>query len=335
VGFLLHQLQTIILPLVVAIFGTVILNPLIDQITKYTKNKIVEIISIIILLMFLFVALNLIGYLFFLSIKKVAIGLPDYDAKLRLFIENFSNRYQFAPDLLKRLGIDTTEKWDWEKTLGNFSISDTIVSILGSIFNFISRTFLVIIYMLFMLLGRGNLKPKLNRILPPEKVKNVQLIVIHIEEKIQRYLIAKTIISLITGFLAGIVLFLFKVDFALTWAILTVLLNFIPTIGSAIATILPVLIAFLSTGALYPALPVLFFLVGIQFLIGNIIDPRVIGDIVDVSPVAVLVGLIFWGWLWGIIGMFLAVPIIVSIKLIFEHFESLRFISILLSGKVQ
>ncbi|GAB4180970.1 MAG: AI-2E family transporter [Calditrichia bacterium] len=335
VGWLLHQLQSIILPLIVAVFGIFIINPLINQILKIKNNKFVEILAIIFSLVLLFIILNGVGYLFFISIKKVAAGLPDYDAKFRLFMANISADQNFFSSFLDRLGVDTTEKWNWEKTLGDFSISSFIISVLGSIFNFISKTFLVVIYMLFILLGRGNLVPKLKKVLPPARLTSVQSTIENIEKRLQRYLITKTIISLVTGLLAGIVLFYFEVDFALTWVILTVFLNFIPTIGSFIATVLPVTIAFLSTGTLYPALPVLIFLMGIQFAIGNVIDPRIVGDVVDVSPVAVLVSLIFWGWLWGIMGMLLAVPIMVSIKLICESFPQLEFVSVLLSGKVQ
>ena len=280
-----------------------------------------------------FLLLNLGGYILFISIKNVTAGLPDYEEKLRLLLNSLSLKSTLIQDFLHKIGLSGNEKWNWEQSLGDQSLTTLVIRVLGSVFNIVSNTMLVIIYMLFILLGRGSLIPKLAKVLPDQRVDQFNTIINNIRLQIQRYIWIKTVISLITGGLAGIVLFTFDVDFALVWIILTVLLNFIPSIGSIVATILPVTIAFLSTGALYPGLPVLILLSIIQFIFGNIVDPRLVGDYVDVSPLAVLISLIFWGWLWGILGMFLAVPIIVSLKIICENFEQLNMIAILISGR--
>jgi AI-2 transport protein TqsA len=121
------------------------------------------------------------------------------------------------------------------------------------------------------------------------------------------------------------------VEFAIIWGLLTFLLNFIPNIGSVIATILPLLIAFIQFDSVGTLFWLALLLSGVQMIIGNFIDPRVVGRSVNLSPLVVLCSLMFWGWLWGFIGMFLAVPISVIIKIVFENTRSLKFISILMS----
>lgn len=332
-GIVLKELQQVVLPLVLAVFGSIIVNPIIDFGLKIKKNRIIEILMIMIVLIMVFFMINFFGYLSFVSLKKIALGLPNYDEKLRLLIEQLMQQSGLAREVFSRFGIELESQWDVGKILEQFSLSGLLFTVFNSIVSIISNTFLVIVFMLFLLLGRGNMERKLEKIFPGTRIGQARKVIREIKERIQRYLIAKTIISIITGVLAGVVLVSYKVDFAITWAILTILLNFIPSIGSIIATVLPVSVAFLSTGTYYPALPVFIFLALIQTVIGNFIDPNVIGDVVDLSPIAILTGLIILGWLWGIVGMFLAVPILVSLKLVFESVPSTQFISVLMSGR--
>jgi len=155
----------------------------------------------------------------------------------------------------------------------------------------------------------------------------------NINRQIQKYLIAKSLISLTTGILFGVVLTLFGVEFALIWALLAFMLNFIPNIGSVIATVLPLTVALIQFSSVAEVFWIAICLVAIQMIIGNFLDPRIVGRSLNLSPLVVLFTLIFWGWLWGIIGMFLAVPIAVVIKIIFENIKPLRFISVLMSAR--
>jgi predicted PurR-regulated permease PerM len=116
------------------------------------------------------------------------------------------------------------------------------------------------------------------------------------------------------------------------WGILTFLLNFIPSIGSVVATILPITIAFIQFESYLTIFLVAVLLIVVQFTMGNLIDPRVVGDSVNLSPLVVLFSLIFWGWLLGIVGMFLAVPLSVVLKIVFENISDLRFLSVLMSA---
>ena len=129
----------------------------------------------------------------------------------------------------------------------------------------------------------------------------------NINRGVQRYLITKTLISLITGILAYLILLLFGVDFPLVWGLLTFLLNYIPNIGSVIATIPPVFVVFVQHGSAFPALWVALLLIGVQSTMGNFVEPRAMGKSLNLSPLVVILSLIFWGFIWGPVGMVLAV----------------------------
>ena len=172
------------------------------------------------------------------------------------------------------------------------------------------------------------------------QAKRVDSIVSAIAGQISRYLYLQFLISFATGFCVWLALTIIKVDFAVTWGALAFILNFIPTIGSIVASIPPILLALVqyydpnSDVNWWPAIATAVSLLTIQMVIGNGIAPKVMGDNLNLSPVVVLLSLIFWWWLWGPIGALLSIPIASAIKIVCENIEPLRPISIMMgSGK--
>ena len=143
----------------------------------------------------------------------------------------------------------------------------------------------------------------------------------------------KTFVSLLTGLLSYFALLSIGVEAPVFWAFLIFLLNYIPTIGSLIATSFPALFALLQFGELGPFLWVLGVVGAIQVIIGNIVEPKVMGNSLNISSLVVLLALAIWGSLWGIIGMILSVPITVIMVIIFAEFKATRPIAVLLSEK--
>ena len=143
-------------------------------------------------------------------------------------------------------------------------------------------------------------------------------------------------VSAATGFLVGLVLWLLGVEFAWVFGFLAFLFNFIPNIGSVIATLLPLPVALLdpqmsvTIKVMVVAVPA-----GIQFIIGNLIQPKVMGQSLDLHPVAVLISLIFFGMIWGVIGMFLATPITAVMKILLERMELTAPVAALLAGRLE
>ncbi len=133
--------------------------------------------------------------------------------------------------------------------------------------------------------------------------------------------------------LVWLVLVVAKVDFPMTWAVFTFLLNFIPTVGSVIATVPPVLVALVQFyPGFWPAAIVLILLLAIQQTMGSFIEPKLMGNSLNLSPVVILLSLVFWGWLWGIVGALLSVPIAAAIKIVCENIDALKPVSVLMGA---
>lgn len=327
IGFVLYQTRSIILPFALAVFFSYMLNPLI---TFFERRRVPTVLSILIALVITFLVLNLFGMLIYTSIKAFASEFPRYSSRITILLQNLLDYLNIPREALTNQ-VSEGERFHLLDQIRQLSLHKLILNTLGSMLNFMSNTFLVLLFLLFILIGRNQLIRKVEFAFKDDDSHRVSEMIKNINRQIQKYLIAKGFTSSATGFLFFIVLSAFKVEFAIIWGILAFLLNFIPNIGSIIATALPLLIAFIQFGSISNVIWLSVFLIGIQMIIGNFIDPRIVGRRLNLSPLVVLFSLIFWGWLWGIIGMFLAVPISVIIKIIFENTDSLRFISVLMS----
>ncbi len=155
-----------------------------------------------------------------------------------------------------------------------------------------------------------------------------------ITEQIQRYIVTKFLISLSMGVLFGLILWLFGVQFFIIWASLALLLNFIPNVGSVIAVILPSMMALIQYQSFGYASIVAGVLIILQNIIGNIVEPKIFGDQLGLNPLIILLSLLLWGYLWGVVGMFLSVPLTAVIKIILSNSSSknMRFITHLMSN---
>jgi AI-2 transport protein TqsA len=191
----------------------------------------------------------------------------------------------------------------------------------GTVLSFFSSTIFVCIFILFLLIGYK----------PQNQPKGIYADIIH---KIRRYITTKTVVSIITGLLVWLTLSAFGLQLAPVFGVMAFLLNFIPSIGSIIATLLPLPIAFAQFQNPWLITFVILIPGAIQITIGNIIEPKLMGKELSLHPAAILLALSFWGLFWGIIGMFLAVPITAIIRIILMQFESLKPIGNLLAGKL-
>jgi len=172
-----------------------------------------------------------------------------------------------------------------------------------------------------------------------EKIKNDRSVKIEktfkdIIEQVQRYIVTKFLISLTTGVFVGFTLWLFDVRFFVLWGFITFILNFIPNIGSVIAVILPTLMALVQYESFGYALLVMIIISVIQNIIGNILEPKIFGDRLGLNPIVILISLLVWGYIWGIVGMILSIPLTAIIKLVISNSNSknLRFLSELMSN---
>ena len=152
------------------------------------------------------------------------------------------------------------------------------------------------------------------------------------QKQIQTYVAIKTLTSLMTGLISYIILLMVGVDFAEFWGFIIFLLNYIPTVGSLLGIIFPALLTLIQFANPVPFFIVLGSIGSIQFIIGNIIEPRLTGSSLNISPLVVILSLALWGSIWGIVGMFLCVTLTVIAMIIFSYFDRTRPLAILLSG---
>jgi AI-2 transport protein TqsA len=152
-----------------------------------------------------------------------------------------------------------------------------------------------------------------------------------VSESVRRYIWIKTVVSTLTGVASYAVLRWLGIDFAATWALLIFLLNYIPNIGSIIAVLFPALVALVQFDTLGPFVILVLSLTAVQLAIGSVLEPMLMGHTLNMSPFAIILSLAFWGTIWGIVGMFLSVPIMVLVMIVCAHIPSWRWVAILLS----
>jgi predicted PurR-regulated permease PerM len=233
-------------------------------------------------------------------------------------------------DLTQWLGPESSQKV--KKILTEIDLTRRIPSLLFSAQSFMVSLLLVVAYVGFLLSEGQYLRAKVAAIAPTgEQAEKTAALLADISESIRRYIWIKTIVSLLTAGLSYAVLRWIGVDFAETWAILVFVLNFIPNIGSVVAVMFPALIALVQFDTLTPFLALMVGLTALQFMIGSILEPILMGNTLNISPFAIILGLAFWGAIWGIVGMFLSVPIMVLVMIICAHVPSWRWIAVLLS----
>lgn len=312
-GAALYFLSPVLIPFVLAAFLVLALGPFIDlQMRRLRIGRAFAIINTALLGL---IGLILIGLVIQSAAAEMSRSAGEYQAQLSRIISDAAAKLP-----LERLGIEP----DQLKKLTDLpqdSISSIVTNLIGSVVSIVSNGLLVIIFMLFMMAGAG-------KIPPPSSLRG------QIERQIKRYMMTKVFASGLTGFLVGLTFVILGVRMALVFGLLAFLLNFIPNVGSVAATLLPLPIVVLSPD-LSTFAKVMAFLIpaAIQMVIGNIVEPRLQGRSLDLHPVAVLLGLIFFGMIWGVIGMLLATPIVAMLKIVLERIELTAPVAELLAGR--
>ena len=200
-----------------------------------------------------------------------------------------------------------------------------------------TSTGMVLIYLVFMFVEQSSFSKKIDAMpLAKIKAKKLRFILNSIDENMKKYLFTKTFISAATGLCAYIALHIIGLEYASVWAFIIFILNYIPTIGSILACALPIVYALISGDTWHLPVFTAISLTGLEIIFGNILDPKLTGKTLNISTLAILINLVFWGMIWGMAGMFFSVPILVAIYVTTAQFSSTRWIATLLStdGKI-
>lgn len=216
--------------------------------------------------------------------------------------------------------------------LKGVQIGPWMAAMAGQAGNIASGAVLVTLFVGFLFLERLWFKPKLLSLMgDADRAARVERIISSIVHRVNRYLIVKTVVSLITGVLVYGVMTVFGLELAVAMGVLTFVLNFIPNVGSIVATLATALVAYVQSGDQITGVAVLAIVTLIQFVVGQVLDPLFLGKTLRLSSFGIIASLAFWAAVWGVPGMFLAVPIMVSVMIVCSHIPGLRPVAVLLS----
>ena len=309
-AFTLNFAKPIMIPFAIALLIRILIDPIIDfQINNLHVHRLIAVFVSILLIVFLFI---IIVPFIVASVATFLQSADDYNSKVLLLIDVLINKLLDFNIVVDREMI--------RSSLINLPFLDWASTILSNSANFISKFFLVVLMTLFLLIGKksNNTSAEWNEII----------------KHVKKYTFTKFITSSATGILTGLIYWFLGIELAFIFGTLTFILNFIPVFGSVIAVLIPLPIAFLQFTD--PTLVILVILLPtiVHIAIGNILEPKIFGDAFGLHPITIILSLIFWGMIWGIIGVLLASPITAIIKISFEKFHATKPIARFLEGTI-
>ncbi len=216
------------------------------------------------------------------------------------------------------------------------NISKIAANIGASLAGFATSFGMIMIYLIFMFIEQSTFHNKFTALFQSKReLKKFRFILNSIDENMKKYLFMKTLVSGITGVLSYFWMAYLGLEFAWVWAFIVFITSYIPTIGAIVACTLPILYSFATTGSINQPILIAIGLIGLQIIFGNLIEPKLTGKSLNLSTLAILINLVFWGMIWGVVGMFFSVPLLVAIFIITAQFDSTRWIAVLLSANGQ
>jgi AI-2 transport protein TqsA len=320
--YLLSVLSSILIPFVLALLFAILFQPLVQLLKKIKAPNwlVLPVVSIITL--------------------AILYGI------FQILLETTTNILEQQDYLLSRLQMRANETLWWINsitgmnfTTGNFFesfsdmldkefISSAASQIASGVGSFTGSFVWFSLYYVFLLAGLANYEKYIHYVASDMSENGTLVKNLHkIKRAVLSYMIVKTGVSIATGVFVTVTCLFFDIKFAFFWGLLTFLLNFIPSIGSILAVIPPTLMAIIQFDSIKIVLLLLVILGTIQFILGNIVEPKIQGGTLRINTLTVLFGLVFWGYIWGIPGMMLSVPLLVILKIIFEYFPSLSVLA--------
>jgi len=346
IAIVLKELSHIFIPLVIAIFLFFVFSPL----NNWLNNKKVPMLFVTLIdLAIIFGLLYGVGRIIVDSFLQFGEGLPVYDEKLSNMVRTTSTAWGVTDPFFTQFSFD--------QLLAKLNIQNLAGGIFSSTVSLLGNILFVLFFFLFVLSGNETIynaikrryvfkkvSPELKEIKDniqnstdsdneqklldkfhnerQEREKQLESTFKKITEQIQRYIIAKVGVNLIAGIITTIVLSIIGVDFPIVWGLFVFLFNFIPTIGSAIALVFPVLFSLVQFDSVGTMILVLALMAGIQTLAFNVAEPMILGKRLNLNPLLILLSVLAWGYIWGIVGMLLSVPLTAIIKIIISNSTS-------------
>jgi predicted PurR-regulated permease PerM len=325
-GAVLKLTAPVIVPFTIALLLAFVMYPLVSGLDRLHAPRA---FSIFLAVSIITAGIYIFGVELFSSGRAIFSLYPKYENRLteiylwaaRYFELSYDEDLTFFQNLWGQLGIRT-----WIRTF-TFSFSNGFIGLLKD-------ALMVVLFVVFLLVEASHFKEKLELAFERRRSGQIKRIGADVMRQVTRYLAAKFLISLATGVVVVVGLSLVGLEFAVVWGLIQFILNFIPNLGSIATGVVVSLFALIQfwpePG---PVIIVVAVMLGANMIIGNILDPKIVGDNLGLSTLVVMISLVIWGWLWGFAGAILAVPMTVIIKIVCENFPFLEPVSILLGSR--
>ncbi|MGM0441563.1 MAG: AI-2E family transporter [Elusimicrobiota bacterium] len=328
---ILTNAASLLIPLVFAILIWYLIKTVEYSLSriKFKKWHIPRWLRILLTLVIFGFIFNTVAGIITTSVSSIIQIAPQYQANLEKMLFNFEKMLVDLP-----LGIEIEEVPALTQFIEQINIGVLMQRIARELTGLMSNIGLIFIYLIFLFLEQRYFSNKIKMISGEDQRKQkIDNILSQIDKDIKKYVGVKTLLSFITSVGAWLIMRWVGLDFAEFWALLIFILNFIPHLGSIGATLMPALLALLQFDTLKPFFIILIGVFILQFGIGNLLDPALLGRSLNVSPLVLIFSLLFWGVIWGTAGMFLAVPVTVILMIVFNNFQSTQWIARALSKK--
>ena len=337
---ILKVTSSVFIPLTIAVLVSLVFEPVLNKLNS--KFKIPWAIGIVIILLILMVSISLIGTLLFNSVKTVVSLYPKYEERITFIYQTVAKLFELPYDAENSLFVNLWNQLGVRKAVQDFALTFS-----SSLIGFMKDFVMVCLFAFFFMLELKYFRPKiecafalakenasLNGDVDKEQSKGrVSGIITDIIQQVTKYISVKFFISLLTAILAYSGCLLVGLDFPIIWAFLAFVLNFIPNFGSIISVLAT---TFFSVLQFWPnpgrMVITLIFMTAINFCLGNIVEPRVQGKNLGLSPFVIIASLSVWGYIWGFVGLILAVPMMVTLKIICENFSILQPVSVMIGS---
>lgn len=314
----LRAAADIIIPVLLAVFLAIFAMPPVNWLQR---RRVPDWAAVLVVFAGVLVAFGLVSMFVVGSINDFRGAMPTYEAKLTATTEN-------ALAYLAAQGLEISTQ-SFTESFDSGALMRGVGSALGALGAVLSNTMFVLLTVGFIMAEAAGLPDKIRAAVgdPGADISRYTGVI----NSIHDYLRIKTQVSLATGVLAAILVLVVGVDYVVLWALLAFMLNYVPTLGSIIASVPPVLLAIVQFGwerALVTAGGYLL----INFVMGNVLEPRLMGRRLGLSSLVVFLSLVFWGWVWGPVGMLLSVPLTMLVKILLEQSDDLRWLAVLLGS---
>ncbi|MDA1183535.1 MAG: AI-2E family transporter [Acidobacteria bacterium] len=308
---------TLLIPLILSAFLATVLYP---SVAWLVARRVPSGIAVLLTTLLVLSAFSGPGFIVQQAAQTFVASAPTYRADIERGLLPW----------LERLGLSEANREGWLSLVDPGAAFDLVRTLSSGAASLLGNTFIVMLTTAFILLEANNFRQRIAAALrlSPAQVSGAEqaLAAVH------HYLLIKALVSLATGLVVWLWLLWVGVDFPVLWGLLAFILNFIPNFGSLLAAVPPALLALARSGPTDMLAVIIGFAV-VNVILGSILEPRIMGRRLGLSPLAVLLSLLFWGWVWGSVGLLLAVPLTMVVKIVLEH-SDVPWLALLLGGPI-